>query len=315
MIDRGALFRRRLGNLVSAGALIIALAALAGLIGYLLAGGVGVVWTVALVVLGALVLGRLPAHLVLLQVGAVPLVRWQAPRLWAIVEELSRRAGLPRTPTLHYVPDPQLNAFAVGTWRQGGIAFTQGLLHTLSLREVAGVMAHEMSHLRHGDTRVMALAAMLAQAIIYLGLAAQLLLLITLPWLIHESGGLLPLLPLFAVVVAPTAGTLLLLALSRNREYAADLEAAALTGDPEGLARALALLERYQGMWLESIFGTRRGLSFHPWLNSHPPTAERIRRLRDLELPRASPPLPVHDEPDQSPIHGWVEIPVRRRRW
>ncbi len=314
MIDRRAFCRRRAGNIVSGVVLISSMAALAGLIGYILAGGAGVVWTVVLVVFGFLVLGRLPAHLILLQVGAVPLRRWQAPRLCAVIEELSRRADLPAAPIPHYVPDAQMNAFAVGTKEQGGIALTEGMLRTFTLREVAGVVAHEISHLSHGDTRVMALAAMLAQATIYLALAAQVVLLITLPWLIGTGGPALPLLPIVVVVVAPTLGTLLLLALSRNREYAADLDAAVLTGDPEGLARALELLERYQGMWLESIFGTRRGFSRYRWLASHPPTAERVRRLRELERPPVEP-LAVRDGAERGAIDGWVEIPVRRRRW
>ncbi len=285
VIDSAELWRRRLENLLWAGLLLGALTALAGLLGYLMAGWVGVLWTTLLAVGAALAMARMPAQVVLRQAGAVPLAYPQAPQLYDILGVLARRAGLDTLPTLHYVPEARLNAFAVGDRRQGGIAVTGGLLQLLGLRETAAVLAHELSHLRHGDTRVLALAAMLTQAVVYLALLAQLAVLVSLPWLLSAEGPSVGLLPLLLIVFAPTAAILLQLALSRAREYAADLEAVALTGDPESLGRALRLLQARNSVWLASIFGRRSSQDLPPWLSTHPPIEERLRRLGQLQRP------------------------------
>ncbi|MFP4129542.1 MAG: zinc metalloprotease HtpX [Halorhodospira sp.] len=311
-LDSAELWRRRLENLLWAGLLLGALAALAGLLGYLMAGWIGVLWTTALAVGAALAMARVPAQLVLRQAGAVPLAYAQAPRLYEILATLAQRAGLDTVPTLHYVPEAQLNAFAVGDSARGGIAVTGGLLQLLGLRETAAVLAHELSHLRHGDTRVLALAAMLTQAIVYLALLAQLAVLASLPWLLSAGGPSVGLLPLLLIVLAPTIAILLQLALSRAREYAADLEAVALTGDPDSLGRALRLLQERNSAWLASIFGRRSSHGLPPWLSTHPPIEERLRRLEQLQRPR-HPPVVGHG-PRRDPAGAWIEVPVRGRR-
>ncbi|BAU56814.1 zinc metalloprotease HtpX [Halorhodospira halochloris] len=314
-INRSELIQRRLENFLGTCLLLGSLATLAGLLGYLFAGWAGLLWTAAMVAVAAAALSGVPATIVLRRSGALPLAHWQAPRLYQIASELARRAELKYVPLLHYIPDEQINAFAVGSAQRGngGIAITEGLLRALSLRETAAVIAHELSHLRHGDTRMLALASFLTNAIVYLGLFAQLTLLIAFPWLLeHEQG--IPLISLFIIVISPTAALLLQLSLSRNREYAADLEAVALTGDPEGLAQALEVLEHYQSAWLESIFGKKRRLPLrHRWLSSHPPIQERIRRLQDLTNPPPTPPV-IGIDCSHERADGWVQIPVRRLR-
>ncbi|MFW6379999.1 MAG: zinc metalloprotease HtpX [Halorhodospira sp.] len=312
-LNRAELWRRRVENLLRAGLLLGALAVLAGLLGYFLAGWGGVFWTTALTIAGAMILARMPAQLVLRQAGALPLAYAQAPQLYDVLTVLSQRAGLEAVPTLHYIPESQLNAFAVGTGSAGGIAVTGGLLRTLDLRETAAVLAHELSHLRHGDTRVLALAALLTQAITYLGFVAQLVLLLSLPWLLSEGATQsVEVLPLLLIVFAPTLAVLIQLALSRAREYTADLEAAALTGDPEALARALHLLAQANGAWLASVFGRGEAWPQHPWLSTHPPLQERLRRLAQLREP-PHPPV-ITPGGTRTPADEWLEIPVRIHR-
>lgn len=314
-LNRSELIQRRLENLLGTCLLLGALATLAGLLGYLFAGWAGLLWTAAMVAVAAAALSGVPATIVLRRSGALPLAHWQAPRIYQITSELARRAALKYVPIIHYIPDEQINAFAVGVSNRSssGIAVTEGLLSTLSLRETAAVIAHELSHLRHGDTRMLALASFLTSAIVYLGLFAQLTLLIAFPWLLENGKGV-PLLSLLIIVLAPTAALLLQLSLSRNREYAADLEAVALTGDPEGLTRALQILEHYQSAWLESIFGHRRRPYLrHRWLSSHPPITERIRRLQELTNPPPTPPV-IGVDCGRERADGWIQIPIRRPR-
>lgn len=312
-LNRSELIRRRLENFLGTCLLLGALATLAGLLGYLFAGWAGLLWTAAMVAIAAAALSGVPAAIVLRRCGALPLAHWQAPRLYQITGELARRAELRIVPTLHFISDDQINAFAVGSSNRNssGIAITEGLLRILSLRETAAVIAHELSHLRHGDTRMLSLASFLTSAIVYLGLFAQLTLLLAFPWLLENRQGV-SLVSLLIIVLAPTAALLLQLSLSRNREYAADLEAVALTGDPEGLAQALHILERYQSAWLESVFGRRRRLPLpHRWLSSHPPITERIRRLRNLTNPPPSPPV-IGTCCASERADGWIQIPIRR---
>jgi heat shock protein HtpX len=201
---------------------------------------------------------------------------------------LYRRAGIRAEPLLFYVPSTGLNAFAVGNAEDGGIAVTDGLLHTLQPAELAGVLAHEISHLRHNDTRVMAMASTMTQLTVMGATMLQVLLLLMLPWVL--AGELqLPWSVLLFIAFAPTLSALLQLALARNREFTADLEAAVLIGEPRFLASALDVLDRHHGSWLESLFGggARRAPA---WLQTHPPTRERIRRLLELEHTEPGPP-------------------------
>ncbi len=211
------------------------------------------------------------------------------PELHQILAELARRAGLPRPPELYYVPSRMLNAFAVGDPHDSAIAMTDGMLRRLDLRELAGVMAHEISHIRNNDLWVIALADTVSRLTSVLAFAGTLLLFLSIPMLVAvEGGGVRWLLAGAILTAAPTVGALLQLALSRAREYDADLDAAGLTGDPRGLASALVKLERYQGPFWEMFMPGRR-VPVPSLLRTHPTTEERVRRLLALYRPSASP--------------------------
>ncbi|WFM72462.1 zinc metalloprotease HtpX [Halomonas sp. CKK8] len=308
------LWRSRMKNGLQTLLIMAGLALVLAVPGYLLAGGLGIVMSLGVVVAGAFAGSWVPARVILADAGAGLLDRHQAPSLYRLLDTLYQRAGLTRPPQLFYAPSPELNAFAVGTRHDGGIAVTEGLLRTLTLRELAGVLAHEVSHLRHGDTRVMSMAAAMTRLTLWLTTVLQLSLLLLVPLIL--AGELrLPWSLLLVVAFAPSLSTLLQLALSRNREYTADLDAVALTGDPEGLASALAVLERHHGRWLAALFG-RHPPAGPDWLRTHPPTEERIRRLMGVEATRDT---SLHDHHDDN-HHAPPEILERpgamgRRYW
>ncbi|WP_416140758.1 zinc metalloprotease HtpX [Halomonas sp. HK25] len=312
MITR--LTTQRLKNALQHLLILAGLALLLAVPGYLLAGSFGVVWAFGLVALTLYLGGRIPPRLALARASAGRLRRHQAPELYRVLDILYHRAGLTVEPQLFYVPAADLNAFAVGDAREGGLAITDGLLHALNLRQLAGVLAHEVSHLRHGDTRVMSMAATMTRLTIWGAFLVQLGLLLMLPMVV--AGDIrMPWLELLAVALAPSASTLLQLALSRNREFTADLEAAALTRDPLGLAAALEVLERRQGLWLSALLQGSRPPGWLRLLQTHPPTDERIRRL--LALAQRQPPRPPSPRPYRPSDTLVIDrpSPLNRRDW
>lgn len=222
----------------------------------------------------------------------------QAPQLYSLVAELARRAELPRVPALAYIPSRMLNAFATGrNPEEAVIAVTDGLVRSLEGRELAGVLAHEISHVVNRDLWVMTLADIFSRLTLFLSQFGQVLIILSLP-LVLVGQARIPWLAFLILVLAPTVSTLLQLALSRVREYDADLGATKLTGDPEGLARALHKIETVQGGWLEGLFLPGRRIPVPAPLRTHPPTEERVRRLMAL---RGGVPAPLsHSEARRS---------------
>lgn len=213
------------------------------------------------------------------------------PEVLQVLAALAERAGLERAPRLYYVPSAMLNAFAVGGRDDAVIAVTDGMLRTLDLRELAGVLAHEISHVRNRDLWLMGIADVAGRLTRLMSLFGIMLLIINLPlWL--SGAAAIPWLAIPLLVFAPQITLLLQLALSRAREFDADLDAAGLTGDPGALAAALAKLERYQrGVWEQILLPGSR-LPEPSVLRTHPPTAERIARLEALSGAPSLPPLP-----------------------
>jgi heat shock protein HtpX len=242
--------------------------------------------------------------------GARPIGRWEAPDLWRLVEEIAARVGLPAVPSLHYVPSPLINAFALGRRDQAAIALTDGLLRAFAPRELAGVLAHEIAHIAHGDLRVMSLADFVSRLTSFYALAGQLLLLLALPWWLAGAADInwAGLLLLWA---SPYIAMLAQLGLSRVREFDADLTAAALTGDPLGLAGALARIDRSGRSW-RGLLLPGWGNPEPSWLRTHPATAERIRRLGEMQPA----PRPAWDAAARWLPGGFDAFPVRSApRW
>lgn len=229
-------------------------------------------------------------RLVLRMHGARELAATESPRLHAIVQELAAHAGIP-TPRLFLISDPSPNAFATGRNPENGVvAVTEGILQLLSERELRGVLAHELAHIKNRDILVSTIAAVLASTIGSLAHALSFL-----PFFhssSDEDDGASPLQGILFAVLAPIAATLIQLGVSRSREYLADATGAAICSDPLALAGALAKLEhgREAIPMAQAETATASLFIVNPllgggmtrWFSTHPATEERIRRLHEL---------------------------------
>jgi heat shock protein HtpX len=282
--------------------LLSSLAVVLGIGAWVAMGPLGLGWAAIAVGLCVLFAHRVPPALVMQLYRAQPIDIRQGGQLVAITAQLAGRAGLSRPPDLYVVPSLTLSAFAAGRPGHAAIAITEGLLRRLTLREIAGVLAHEAGHIGNNDLGVMALAdalTRLTQALAYAAIAMA---------LANVYGSLhgehyFPWIGVLALYFAPTLASLLQLALSRAREYDADLTAARLTGDPLGLASALRRLERYTGtVWEDMMLPVpARRVPFPSLLRSHPDTEDRVRRLlawsADGPAGASVAPLEIRDEP------------------
>ena len=211
------------------------------LLGWLLWDGSGVLMLLITGVIFVFLNPTLSPRLIMRLYGVRALTPAQAPYHYAILRELANRAGLAVIPTLYYVPGRMVNAFTVGRKDRSAVAVTDGLLRALDTREQIGVLAHEVSHVRSNDMWVMGLADMFSRLTAWLSLFRQLLLLGNLPLLFLRQvtvNWLAILILILILILAPSMSALAQLGLSRTREYDADLNAAQVTRDPEGLARA-----------------------------------------------------------------------------
>jgi heat shock protein HtpX len=217
--------------------------------------------------------------------GAQPISESEAPRLYQIVRDLCTRADLPM-PRLYMIPVDQPNAFATGrNPKHSAVAVTRGITQLLSEDELRGVLGHELTHVKHRDILITSVAATIGAAITYLGYM--------LLWFGGEDNDSpLGLVGAFAMVLlAPIAASIIQLAISRQREYAADAGGAEMTGNPESLASALLRLEEgakqmpmqvnqaAEPLYIVKPFS---GGGFAKLFSTHPPIEDRVRRLRQM---------------------------------
>jgi heat shock protein HtpX len=226
--------------------------------------------------------------------GAQEVSPEQAPDLHRLIEELATYARLPK-PRVAVIDSPSPNAFATGRDADHAVvAVTTGILGILNRDELAGVLAHELGHVRNHDILISSIAATVAGAITLLANMAQ--------WALIFGGfggrsdddeGANPFAMLLMIIVAPLAATLIHLAISRSREYGADDTGARIHGNPESLARALEKLERATSVAPLQvnpsvahlfIVNPLKGYALSGLFSTHPPIAERIRRLRSMQL-------------------------------
>ena len=281
IIDSQLLLKHKIINFIHSILLFAGMVMLLGFLGWSIAGKEGLKWTLFMGILMLIFGPRISPNLILLLYGARPLLREEVPVLFSVVEKLSRRAGLDYAPRLYYISTIIPNAFTTGTKRDAVITVTAGLLESLSLREIAGVIAHEISHIKHNDIWIMNLSDIISRLTSVFSITGQFLLFLNLPFILFTEYKI-PWLTVFILIFAPTISMLLQLALSRTREFDADLGAAMLTGDPEGLAMALAKMEKHQSSLFYRIFFPGYKEPYPSLLRTHPSTEERIKRLMSL---------------------------------
>ncbi len=280
-------------------------ALLMGAMAYSVLGSIGLFAAFVVCCIGLLGIRNMSPQMVLKLYKARPLTEPEMPELHRVVRKLAANAELPTVPQLYYVPSKMLNAFAVGSRNDAAIAVTDGLLRSVNMRQLAGILAHETAHIMNGDLKVMGTADILNRITNFMSTLG----LLGIP-AVFGFGVKLPLLGLLLLIFAPTVGGLLQLGLSRAREYDADLDGATLIGDPEGLASALLLLEEKQKGFWEGLFLPGSRVPQPSMLRTHPKTEDRISRLRAL---RSDAPQPSIQHSEIIPQPGFMP-PLRNPR-
>jgi heat shock protein HtpX len=284
-----------MSNYLRTGLLLAALTALFMAVGWAIGGTGGML--IALLVAGAMNLFAYwnADRLVLGMYGAREVDASAAPELYGLVQELARRAALPM-PRVYIVETAQPNAFATGRDpAHAAVAVTTGILGALTREELAGVLAHELAHVKHRDTLTMTVTATIAGAI---GMLANLAFFLG-PSHGGEGenrGGALG--GILLAILAPIIAMLVQFAISRGREYEADREGAAICGEPLWLARALGKIEAYAhgtpNLPAEQHPGTAHLFIVHPLqgggadnlFSTHPSTENRVARLEAMARDR-----------------------------
>lgn len=234
--------------------------------------------------------------LILAMSGARPAERSRDFDFFTVAENMAIAAGIPK-PKLYVIDDTAMNAFATGRDPQHAIVVaTTGILSRLERRELEGVIAHELSHIKNFDTRLMAVVAVLVGTIVYLSD----LFMRSMWWggrrrsRDSQGGEILLLVGIVLAILTPLFAMLMQFAISRRREFLADASGANLTRYPDGLARALAKLSADKEVLEAATNATAhlyitnpfKGKQFHAWFsnmfNTHPPIAERIKRLQEM---------------------------------
>jgi len=272
---------RRLGSVVRAAVLLGAMGGVLALVGWSLAGPTGLLWVAIAGLAYALLTPSVSPRLVMRMLRAREVSR--ASTLADLVAELARRADLPVIPRVFLLPRNDLNAMSIGSRNDPIVAVTAGLLEFLGPRELAGVLAHEISHIKHDDLRLISLAGAVTRMTRSMAGIGWLLLILMLPGFLVSGG--IPWLAVLLIAIGPLLSDLLWLALSRSREFGADLGAVELTGDPLSLASALERLEHANSRvsLFERLLGRRFARPQVPeMLRTHPNTRERVQRLLEM---------------------------------
>lgn len=282
-MDRLKWYKLRVVNELKSVALILAMGAVLGLLAYVIAGpslaimvfvGIGVFYILSPSVAPKLMMNFFRVR---------PLSLYDAPGVYSMMDELSRRAGLETAPELYLIPSDSLAAFAAGTSDKSAIALSTGVLTRLNPDEVAGVAAHEITHIRNNDMRSMWFALFIGKLTDILSLWGQVLLLISVPFILVNQVKV-ALFPILILVFAPLLSYAVQMSLSRVNEFNADLGSAELLGTPEPLISALVKIERdRKGVW-GYLFPRRAMRDETSLFRSHPHTDERIRRLKEIRI-------------------------------
>ena len=277
------------GNWLKTSLLMAAIMALFGLIGSYLGGASGMIMALLFGGVMNVFAYWFSDKMVLRMYNAQEVDEASAPQFYAMVRDLSQRAGLPM-PRVYLIDEAQPNAFATGrNPEHAAVAATTGILHLLSARELRGVMAHELAHVQHRDILISTISATMAGAISSLANFAMFF-----GGRDEDGRPANPIASLLVALLAPLAATLIQMAISRAREFEADRGGAAISGDPDALADALTKIDAYaRGIPMptaEAHPATAQMMIMNPLsgggiaglFSTHPSTEERVSRLRAM---------------------------------
>ena len=281
MLKNKIIHNHKLTNLFYTVIYLLSMGAVLGFTAYLIAGNEGIFWMAVFALIFLVINMFSPVSLQLRMYGARKLNYHDSPQLFDLVKKLALKADLAKMPQLYLVSSNTLNAFAVGSKENPHIGLTRKILNVLDFREVQGVLAHEISHLKSNDTQMMFIAQMFNRMTANVSFMGKVLLLISLP-LILLGEVYISWIAIILLIAAPYISQLLTLALSRTREFEADLGAAELTQDPDGLANALQKLEHYQKQNHFLWWNSQEMIKIPGIWRSHPITQKRIEKLRSL---------------------------------
>ena len=273
-------------NLLKTAVLMAAITALFMLVGRMIGGPAGMAFALVLAIGMNVFSYWFSDKLVLRMVNAREVDAASAPQFHRIVAELAQRAGLPM-PRVYLIDDDSPNAFATGRDpNHAAVAATTGILRALSERELRGVMAHELAHVKHRDILISTITATMAGAVSMLANVAMFF-----GGRDQEGRPANPIAGILVALLAPLAAGLIQMAISRAREFEADRGGAEISGDPRALASALDKIHRIaRGLPMEAvehhpetaqmmIMNPLSGRGITSWFATHPPTEERIARL------------------------------------
>jgi len=265
---------------------LLALTALVMLVGQALGGRQGLLAAFVLAMIMNFVSYFFSDKIVLWTYGARPIEGVDPYCLGQIVSSLAEKAGIPK-PAVYIIPSETPNAFATGrSPSHAAVAATEGILNLLTKEEMEGVLAHELSHVQHRDTLIMAVAATLGTVIMYLARMFQFAAFFGNPRDEEDRSNAVA--GVFLAILAPLAAMLIQLAISRGREFMADANGAELTGNPDALASALWKIHNYaSAVPLAATPATAHMFIINPLtmggiaslFSTHPPVEERIQKL------------------------------------
>lgn len=272
--------RERLARHVQTGLVLLAMVVLFAVTGYVLLGATGLAILIAMGFVMLLAVGQ--RELRVDTSMARPLATGDHAGIHGIVDRLAREAELPEKPEIYAVPVDEMNAATMGSEAKPILAITTPMLDRLTERELRAIAAHEISHLAQRDLAFFKLVTMLQVLTISVSRIGWLLLILFWP-IALASGVRIPLFAIALLLGAPILSILLQAALSRARESAADVGAVELTGDPEGLALALAKIDRHrENLWRQVLPVPQRRRTQESVLRTHPAQEQRVAHLREL---------------------------------
>ena len=279
-----------MSNQIKTGLLLAVLTALILLIGQALGGGGGLAIAFILAIARNVGSYWFSDRIVLMMYKANEVSPEQAPKLHQAVEGLSKKAGIPK-PRVFIIPEESPNAFATGRNPNYGIvAVTEGILKLISMDELKGVLAHEISHIKNRDILIQTITATLAGVIMFVSSMIRWMAIFGMGG--DDEGGN-PIVAIVLAIIAPIAAMLIQMAISRSREYLADQTGAEISGSPRSLAGALEKMEEYSKrkplktgnaasahMFIVNPFS---GKNISKLFSTHPPVQDRVQRLLSMQ--------------------------------